>query len=305
MERRMAEYVRAIAQMGSMTKAAQSLFVSQPALTQAVQRLEAALGVKIFEKKQGKLVLTYAGERYVDAMKRVAAIYNDLQHEVGESGQEIHGEIRLGISMQRSMQLLPLIIPSFSQKYPRVRILLEEFGSGTLEKMLHDGMCDIALITTSPHYEDIMYRLLETEEVLLMASKTTMLAQKKPDGSTISIFDAVDERFVTLDRGHSVRVIQDKLFFDTHISPNILLETENLEAAKRVAAAADAVMLCPDVFIAQSPEVKQAVHCYRIKEITTKRHFYFAYRKEMYFARFMQDLFEIIKGALGVFDMHR
>ena len=70
------------------------------------------------------------------------------------------------------------------------------------------------------------------------------------------------------------------------------------ELAKRVAANARAVMLCPYVYIAQSPEVRARVRCYPIKGMEYERHLYLCYRKELYFARFMEDFLAIVRSKL-------
>ena len=71
-----------------------------------------------------------------------------------------------------------------------------------------------------------------------------------------------------------------------------------VELAKRVAANARAVMLCPYVYIAQSPEVRARVRCYPIKGMEYERHLYLCYRKELYFARFMEDFLAIVRSKL-------
>ena len=190
--------------------------------------------------------------------------------------------MRLGFSVQRGMQLLPLVIPEFTQKYPYVRIELHEHGSDVLEQLLIEGVCDLALITTSPKRRELHYELLENEEIVLMADQNTNIAQRLPDGTTIDITEAENEAFVMLRHGHSVRSIQEHL----------------LELAKRVAANARAVMLCPYVYIAQSPEVRARVRCYPIKGMEYERHLYLCYRKELYFARFMEDFLAIVRSKL-------
>ena len=193
------------------------------------------------------------------------------------------------------LALLPLVIPDFVRQYPHVKIELLEHGSAALEKLLHDGMCDIALITTNPRYENLEYVLLKNEEMVLMASLTTGLARRFEDGAEISISEAAGEKFVSLIAGHSVRVIQDQLLASHHIAPSILLETDSLEAAKRLTAAADAVMLCPYVYVIQSPEVRKKVKCFRVRNIDYMRHFYLSYPKGVSMPRFMNDFIDIVK----------
>ncbi|MDI9521527.1 MAG: LysR family transcriptional regulator [Bacillota bacterium] len=286
---RNAEIVMAILRSGNFTNAAKNMFISQPALSQAVRKIEEKLGTPIFYRNSEPIALTEAGQVYVDALKQVVAINTRLTNEISEILQENKGKFRLGISLQRGMQLLPLVIPDFTRQYPLVKIELLEHGSWALEKLLHDGMCDIALITTTPRYEYLEYILLKNEEVVLMASKTTSLASRLEDGAEISITEAAREKFVSLIAGHSVRVIQDQLLSSHHINPTILLETDSLEAAKRLTAASDAVMLIPYVYVAQSPEVRKRVKCFRVKNIDCMRHFYLCYPKGVSMPRFMND----------------
>ena len=298
MNLRYAECIFAVIKAGSITAASKTLYMSQSALSQTLQRAEKMLGAEIFDRSTEPISLTYAGERYVHAMSQVMAISTDLQNEINEINLEFQGRMRLGISLQRGMQLLPLIIPDFVRCYPLVRIELTERGSDTLERMLHEGICDLALITTDPKYPDLVYELLETEEVVLVCAKTFPLAQRFEEGAEIDIRETQGERFVALKHGHSVREVQEDLFRSRNFHPEVLLETDSLEAAKRVAAGGAALMLCPNVYVEQSPDVRQKVKCFRIKGIDYRRHFYLSYRRDMYLPRFMVDFGDIIKRKL-------
>lgn len=161
-----------------------------------------------------------------------------------------------------------------------------------------EGVCDLALITTSAKRRELHYELLENEEIVLMADKNTDIARRVPDGTPIDISEAEDESFVMLRHGHSVRAVQEHLFQLHSLTPKVLLESNSLELAKRVAANANAVMLCPYVYIAQSPEVRARVHCYPIRDMDYERHLYLCYRKDLYFARFMEDFLEIVRSKL-------
>ncbi|NLC32431.1 MAG: LysR family transcriptional regulator [Clostridiales bacterium] len=293
-----AECILNILRSGSFTNAAQNMYISQPALSQSVRKIEEKLGAPIFNRSTTPISLTDAGTLYLDAMKQIMTINSRLTNSISEILDESKGKLRLGISMQRGMQLLPLIIPEFIKLYPHVKIELEERGSATLEKLLHEGKCDIALITTNPRYDNLEYILLETEEIVLMASKATHLASRFEDGAQISITEAAEEKFISLTAGHSVRSVQDQLLFSHHINPSILLESDNLEAAKRLTATTNAVMLCPYVYITQSPEVREDVKCFRIKNVDYMRHFFLSHPKGVSLPRFMLDFIEIVKNRV-------
>lgn len=292
-----AQYVLTVLRVGSMTEAAKQLYISQPALSQTIRQAEEQLGTPIFNRDTTPLSLTYAGQMYVKAAREVMSDTN-LLNEIEEIKKESHGRMRLGFSVQRGMQLLPLVIPEFTKRYPYVRIELHEHGSDTLEQLLLEGVCDLALITTSAKRRELHYELLENEEIVLMADKNTDIARRVPDGTPIDISEAEDESFVMLRHGHSVRAVQEQLFQLHNFTPKVLLESNSLELAKRVAANAHAVMLCPYVYIAQSPEVRARVHCYPIRDMDYERHLYLCYRKDLYFARFMEDFLEIVRSKL-------
>ena len=295
---RNAERIITILRSGNFTNAAKNLYISQPALSQAVRSIEESLGAPIFDRSTDPISLTEVGQLYLDALRQTQAIQARLHNSINQIINEEKGKLTLGISLQRGMQILPLVIPEFAERYPHVRIELVERGSASLEKMMHDGMCDIALITTTPRYDKLEYVLLKNEEIVLVASLKTKLSARFEDGDEINIAEAEEERFVSLNAGHSIRIIQDQLLFSHHMAPNILLETDSLEAAKRVTAATDAVMLCPYVYIEQSPEIRCNVKCFRVKNVDCMRHFFLSYRKDVSMPRFMHDFIDIVKTKI-------
>lgn len=292
--------ILAIVREGSITAASKKLFISQPALSQTVRNVEAELGSPVFQREGGRLVLTYAGQLYIDAGQQIQDIDRNLHARVADDKSVVYGEFRLGISTQRGLQLLPVVIPDFVRQYPHVRISLCEEGSTRLERMINEGECDVAFITTTSKRNRLHYVLIENEQLVLLAAKTTDLAQRYPDGSTIDITDAKDECFVSMSEGHSVRKTQDRLFEENSIQPNILLETHNMEAAKAVAARANAVFLVPHVYVPDSMPDRARVHIYHVSNAHYERHFYFCYRQGMYLTSYQKDLVRIVCDKLHV-----
>ena len=292
------QYIQAILREGSVTNAARTLYVSQPALSQSIKQLEQEIGAPVFDHYKPVPHLSFAGEMYLEAAWHIHTIEMNLKNKISEQKGEIHTTLCCGISAQRGAQLLPHVLPEYCKKYPYVQIELVEFGSQQLEKMVRNGECDIALVTTEPQYEQLEYRLLENEQLCLMASKQTYLAQHFPDGAALSLRAARNESFVVLRPGHSIRNIQDHLFATNRFHPKILLETNNFTTALNVTAYANAVMLCPQRYIDFSPDIREHVHCYPLDAQGFERHFYLCYRKELYFAEYMQDFLETIRMVL-------
>ena len=272
-------YVLTVLTEGSITAASKKLFVSQPALSQTIKLIEQDLGAPIFDRSTDPISLTHAGQRYVEAAQAILDIDRNLHAEIAETKKEVHGRMRVGISSQRGIQLLPLIIPEFIKRYPYVKIELLEYGSDTLERLTAEGQCDLGLITTAVKPNRLNY---------------------VEDGQPIDIKDAMGEKFVCMTESHSVRTIQDRLFERCNFKPNVILETDNMEAAKHVAARANAVMLIPHVYVVNSMELKYRVQCHPIKNNDYERHFFFCYRKGMYLTRYMEDFGRIVCDKLNV-----
>lgn len=287
-------YVLTVLHEGSITGASKKLYVSQPALSQTIKQIEHDLGAVIFDRTTDPISLTSAGQKYVEAAQQILDIDRNLRAQIAEMKNEIHGRLRVGISVQRGLQLLPRVIPEFSRQYPFVKVELIEHGSDTLERLTAEGQCDISLIATNEKPNKLRYVLIENEQVVLMAARSTELAHRFEDGTPIEITEAQNERFVAMRSGHSVRVVQDRLFEMHHISPNILLETSNMEAGKNVAARSNAVMLIPQVYVTGSLDLQLRVQCHPILNSDYERHFYLCYRKGMYLTRYMEDFARIV-----------
>ena len=138
-----------IVQEGSITAASKKLFVSQPALSQTIRQVEEELGAPIFTRDTRHIELTHVGKLYIESVRQIQMIDQSLHARVSDSKDEVVGTFRLGISVQRGLQLLPLVIPEFIARYPLVRIQLREEGSGMLERRVLEGQCDLGFVTTA------------------------------------------------------------------------------------------------------------------------------------------------------------
>ena len=288
-----------IVQEGSITAASKKLFVSQPALSQTIRQVEEELGAPIFTRDTRHIELTHVGKLYIESVRQIQMIDQSLHARVSDSKDEVVGTFRLGISVQRGLQLLPLVIPEFIARYPLVRIQLREEGSGMLERRVLEGQCDLGFVTTASKRDQLTYALIENEQLMLVAATTTELARRFPDGTPIDIAEAQHENFVSMTEGHSVRAIQDKLFEKYGLSPQILLETHNMEAAKRIAARANAVFLVPSAYVSDTIEDRDLMHIYPITNAEFAHHFYVCYRKDKHLPRYELDFVRLVCSVLG------
>ena len=108
---RQALYIRTIAEEKGVTAAAKKLHISQPSLSQMLRQIEEEAGTPLFERGTQVFHPTYAGERYLHAAEVILNTNEILENELREIRGEERGRLRLGISVQRSIQLLPKVLP--------------------------------------------------------------------------------------------------------------------------------------------------------------------------------------------------
>ena len=297
MNLKQALYIKTIAECGSITQAARILYVSQPSLSQMLRHVEEELGLSIFDRSVSPFRLTYAGERYLEAASAILAANEQLENQLREIRNEDAGRLRLGISFSRGMQVLPLVIPAFRREFPLVRLDLTECGSARLEDELLAGRIDLALAALESTGGSLCYELIERETIGILAGRGSAIARRLPSGTGITIQDAAEDSFVSLCPGHSSRVVQDHLFRQAGISPNILLETDSLEIGKRVALATDGCMILPSIYIDRYVADHHGEY-FPLTDVEHNRHFYACYRKDAFVPKYTRAFIRIVTEAL-------
>lgn len=304
MNLKQAQYVKTIAECGSITAAAKKLFVSQPSLSQMLRQLEQETGLPIFDRSTSPMRLTYAGEKYLHAAERILAANAELDSQLREIRHEHAGRLRLGISVTRAMQVMPLVMPIFQQQYPNVSLQMTESGSANLEEMLRGGSIDLAFAALESTSPSLAYELLEQETIGVLAGRDAAVTRQNPNGTALPLEAFRRESFVSLTKGHSSRITQDKLFRKYGLSPNILLETDALEVGRRVALEAGACMLLPSIYI--DGYCYQRKGCfYPLADYENHRHFYACYRKDEFVPQYARDFIQITASALARHEAQR
>lgn len=304
MNLKQAQYVKTIAECGSITAAAKKLFVSQPSLSQMLRQLEQETGLPIFDRSTSPMRLTYAGEKYLHAAERILAANAELDSQLREIRHEHAGRLRLGISVTRAMQVMPLVMPIFQQQYPNVSLQMTESGSANLEEMLRGGSIDLAFAALESTSPSLAYELLEQETIGVLAGRDAAITRQNPNGTALPLEAFRRECFVSLTKGHSSRITQDKLFRKYGLTPSILLETDALEVGRRVALEAGACMLLPSIYI--DGYCYQRKGCfYPLADYENHRHFYACYRKDEFVPQYARDFIQITASALARHEAQR
>ena len=172
------KYVLSIAEKKSFSAAAKALFVSQPALSLAVSRLEKELGFPLFDRTANPISLTKAGRVYLDYLHSEEALELEMRQRIKALSELSYGSIAIGASCHTSYRLLPDVIASFCAAYPKIGVRLD-MGAGkdsaVLYEKLESGELDVILkYDYDPHRHEVTPLL---DERMAIAMPRTMLTK--------------------------------------------------------------------------------------------------------------------------------
>ncbi len=294
------EYVLTINEERSFSKAAKKLFISQPSLSQYINRLETQLGVTIFDRNTSPLTLTYEGELYIETALNILSILDNLQKKFDDVSDLKIGRLNIGLTPSKANNPLPDILPVFKEKYPGIDITITEAASSELEDLLSHGMVDLCLMNLPIKSKNIEYDEILKEKIYLAAppaynGTTEDRGEKYP---FINIENLADEPFILLHSDQRVRQIADNFFANAGIKPKILLETSSIETALRLSAAGMGFCFVPESYISSSYLVN-APKYYSFGEPAFSWTLVIAYRQNAYRTRAANAFADTVKEVLG------
>ncbi len=301
MNMRHAKYILKIHECKSISVAAKKMFISQPALSQTVKNVEKELGIEIFDRSTNPIELTAAGRKYLEVAKRILELEENFSSELHEIKEGVSGKLRIGISSIRGTKFMPKILPIFIEKYPSVDVEIYETGSANTNTMLLDKKIDVAFsIAIKERSKNINYEVLYRERMILCAGKDTDIAKRIKPYSKIDITEAKDESFISLTVGHGVRAMQEYIFLQKNISPNICFELDNVNFAKALAKACNVVTLFPETLLDENIDLSRNDDIfYFIEGESFKRNFHLCYYKDVYHPKYFYDFIDISKDIIS------
>ena len=194
--------------------------------------------------------------------------------------------------------LLPLTYTFSALLFDRSALNDPDYTFSTLEELLQSGSIDLALAALESTSTNLAYELIEKENVGILAGRDSATAKRFRSGKAISLTDTEGDSYVCLTKGHSSRVVQDKLFRRYGFAPHVLLETDSLEVGRRVAVEAGACMVLSDIYVDDYVHQHRG-EFFKLKDYENYRHFYACYRKDEFIPMYIRDFIRITTRVLS------
>jgi DNA-binding transcriptional LysR family regulator len=222
-----------VARQLSFTKAAEQLFMTQPAVTFQVKQLEEHFNARLFERSHGRIALTPAGELVLDYAERILGLSAELDKRVSELTGAISGPLLLGCSMTIAEFILPRVLGEFKARHPQVQAHMTVANSETIENRVADYTIDLGLIESPPHLPGLHTEVCCDDELVMICAPGYPLARLK----SVTAAQIAGEPYISRESGSGTRQFADNYFRQSGVLPedlNIVMELGSPEAIKGV-----------------------------------------------------------------------
>jgi DNA-binding transcriptional LysR family regulator len=210
----------AVSKQLSFTKAAEVLFMTQPAVTFQIKQLEEHCNARLFDRGHGKVALTSAGEIVLEYAEKILNLSEELDQRLADMTGEVCGSLHVGASMTIAEYVLPRVLGEFKSQYPGVRPRLTVANSETIENRVAGHTIDMGCIESPSHVPGVQVEECCDDELQVICRADHPLARH----AQIAPKQLLEFPFVSREPGSGTREFTDNYFRAQGIAP------ENIEA---------------------------------------------------------------------------
>jgi DNA-binding transcriptional LysR family regulator len=279
-----------VARLLSFTKAAETLHMTQPAVTFQVRQLEEYFNTRLFDRTHNRISLTEAGERVYEYADRIFDLYNDMENSVREMTGEIRGALTIGASTTIAEYMLPALLGDFGTRYPEVTIHLRVSNSEGIVSMVENNTIDLGVVEAPVGNKNLVVEVCRQDQLVAIVPPNHDLAERE----AIGIDDLLQYPFICREEGSGTReVINEYLSKYCKTTLNISMELGSPEAVK---GAVEAGM---GVSVVSRATIQKELKLDTLRAINLapalERPFSFVHQKQKFRLRAMEELLDFAR----------
>lgn len=264
--------LQAISEEGSFKKAADKLYISQPAVSLQIQNLEKQLGLPLFYRNKRRARLTEAGDLLVKYCERILTLCEETCHALNESQTLQSATLKIGASQTIGTYLMPRLIGIFRHKYPQIEVELQVYSTRKVSWEVANGIIDLAIVGGEVPLE--LHRKLDI--ISYAEDELTLILPKSHPFSSLEFIEKEDLyrlKFIALDTNSTIRTVIENTLIQNGIDSKhfkIEMELNSVEAIKNAVQSGLGAAFISVSAISKELEL-ETLHCARIEGITIKR----------------------------------
>jgi DNA-binding transcriptional LysR family regulator len=288
MDRQQLAYFRAAGRLQNVSRAAEELGMTQPALSRSLARLEAELGAELFARAGRNVRLTPAGEAFLPYAERALEAIDEGRRAIADVGERADRRISLGFLHTLGAELVPTLVRNFETQEGAVQFEFVQSSSVDLRLRLLAGELDLAL-TAGPLEDDrVRWQELEREDVVLLVPRRHPLASE----SVVPLAQVAGEPFISYKPGFAMRELTEDLCAAAGFRPRIVFEGEESNTVGGFVGAGLGVAIVPGVI----PPAKGTIRL-RIADPNAVRRVGIAWSTSRYLSRAARAFREFVRRS--------
>jgi DNA-binding transcriptional LysR family regulator len=220
-----------VARLLSFTKAAETLHMTQPAVTFQIRQLEEHFNTRLFDRTHNRISLTAAGQRVYEYADRILGLYGEMDSRVRELTGDVSGILIIGASTTIAEYVLPTLLGEFQQRYPDVNIRLSVSNSLGVVHMVENNSVDVGIVEAPVSNKNLAVEVCWHDELMFICSPGHVLAKK----TAITPQEIVGLPFLCREEGSGTREVINEYLEQNKVSPqdiNLCMEFGSPEAIK-------------------------------------------------------------------------
>jgi LysR family hydrogen peroxide-inducible transcriptional activator len=286
------QYLVALADHRHFGRAAEASFVSQPTLSTQIKKLEDELGVTLVDRSPRKVLLTEVGKQIAARAREVLNEVEQIKRVARRDHDPASGTLRLGLFPTLGPYLLPHVLGTIRERFPRLELLLVEEKTPELVQRLREGKLDAAILAQPVHDETLHAEFLFEEPFLLAAPEAHPLAGRRK----LKLADLEGQRLLLLEDGHCLRDQALEVCRMSGADEKQGFRATSLETLRQMVAADVGITLLP-VLAVQPPIAHTAnVHLTPFRNHAPSRRIAMFWRRSSAMDGFLRELSEVFKN---------
>jgi DNA-binding transcriptional LysR family regulator len=281
-----------VARLLSFTKAAETLHMTQPAVTFQVRQLEEYFNTRLFDRTHNRISLTEAGGKVYQYADRIFELYAEMENTVREMTGEISGSLTIGASTTIAEYMLPALLGDFRSQYPDVSIHLKVSNTEGIVSMVESNAIDLGVVEAPVSNKNLVVDRCRNDRLVGIVPQGHELS----DRTTIAIDELLDYPFICREEGSGTREVINEYICsndDCQQTMKIAMELGSPEAVKGAVEAGMGISIVSNATIQK--ELRLGTLVALQLDPPLERPFSFVHQKQKFRVRVMEELLDFAR----------
>ena len=277
----------------SFTKAAESLHMTQPAVTFQVRQLEEQFNTRLFDRTHNRINLTEAGDRVHHYAKQIFELYSRMEGEVRELTGEVSGVVILGASTTIAEYMLPSLLGAFKRKFPDVVIRLRVSNTDGIVTMVEENEIDLGVVEAPVSNKSLVVEICRVDTLVAVLPPEHELAGR----ASLPVADVLKYPFITREEGSGTREVTFDYLRGAGLEPanlNLVMELGSPESIKGAIEADMGISILSRSTIGKELQLR-TLACVEL-DPPLERPFSFVHQKQKFRVRAIEELLDFSRA---------